>query len=369
MTRMAVQTLPASSYYDPDVYALERERIFFRSWFYVAREEQIAATARWITVDVAGESILLVRGRDDVLRAFYNVCRHRGTRLCEGSEGRAVSAIRCPYHAWGYTDTGALVSTPNVEEGELDRDRLGLRPVRVESWLGFVFVNLDGGAPGLRESLAAQYDTPLLYERFALDRLRVGQRTSADVAANWKIVIGNYNECLHCPVVHPQLVRRIPAYRTGSLYQGDAPAGAVRLAAGESTLAGSSRSRFAPIPGMTEADDGLYFGSTVLPNMFVDITSREAVITRILPTGPTSCRLESEYLFLPEDLARPDFDASEFVAFNETVNQQDIEVCEALQRGVRSRGFDHGVYPSKDDYVAAFERAYRELMQEPVSAV
>lgn len=362
MTRMGAHTLTGPDYYAAEVFEREKERIFYRSWLYVCRAEDVA-TARWRTAQVLDESILLIRGKDGELRGFYNVCRHRGTRLCDGESGRAVSTIRCPYHAWGYRDDGSLASTPNVDDGELDRDQLGLRPVRVCTWLGFVFVNLSDEEPlGLRESLAAQYDQPLLYERFHLDRLRVGHRSSTTVKANWKIVIGNYNECLHCPIVHPQLVARVPAYRTGELYEEGLPAGAIRIVDGDGGLAPSSRSRFAPLPGMTDADRGLYFGSTVLPNMFIDITNSEAVITRIMPTGPDSCLLESEYLFSPEDIAAPGFDPSEFVTFNETVNAQDVEVCERLQLGVRSRSFDHGVYPSKDEYVAAFERAYLEQM-------
>lgn len=364
MTRMGAHTLTGPDYYSPEVFEAEKERIFFRSWFYVCREEAIQTPGRWRTVDVLGESILLVRGKDAELRAFYNVCRHRGTRLCDGETGRAVSAIRCPYHAWGYGHDGSLVSTPNVEDAELDRTQLGLRPVHVQTWLGFVFVNLDRDEPlGLRESLAAQYDNPLAYERFGLDTLRVGHQTSAVVQANWKIVIGNYNECLHCAIVHPQLVKRVPAYRTGELYEPGLPDGATRIVDGESSLAPESRSRFAILPGMTDADRGLYFGSTVLPNMFLDVTNREAVVTRIRPTGPTSCVLESEYLFAAEAIAAPEFDPSGFVEFNEMVNRQDIEVCERLQHGVRSRSFEHGVYPSKDSYVAAFESAYLQQMQ------
>lgn len=363
MNRMDVHTLAGPDYYAPDVFDREREKIFYRSWFYVCREEVISQPGRWRTVRVVDESILLIRGKDGVLRAFYNVCRHRGTLLCDAEAGRAVSVIRCPYHAWGYRDDGSLASTPNVEDDELDRDRLGLKPVHVQTWLGFVFVNLDRGKPiGLRDALAEQYDQPLMYERFGLDQLRIGHTSGVEVAANWKIIIGNYNECLHCTIVHPQLVARIPSYRSGALYEPGLPDGAVRIADDGEGLATTSRSRFALLPGMTEDDRGLYFGSTVLPNMFIDITNREAVVTRILPLSAERCLLESEYLFHPDDIAAPDFDPSDFVAFNETVNGQDIAVCERLQRGVRSRSFDHGVYTEKDSYVAEFERAYREQM-------
>jgi glycine betaine catabolism A len=355
----ARHTLPGADYHAADVFELERERIFFRHWFYVGREQQVEQPGQWITADVVGESVLLIRGKDGGLRGFYNVCRHRGARLCEQDAGQVKAAIRCPYHAWAYGLEGQLLSTPYIERDEIDRDVTGLWPVQVECWQGFVFVNLSRRpAAPLRDSLAADQDGPLSFERFRLDSLRTGHRAVHDVQANWKIVIENYNECLHCPTVHPELVDVIPAYRTGWVGEEGRTDGGVTLAESRTTLSMDPRSRLPLLPGMGDLEASSYFGASVFPNMFLDISGREALATCILPLGPTTTRLITDYLFPREAVESADFDPSAVVAFNDLVTQQDNDVCERVQRGVESRAFTHGVFPAKDEYVYRFNQRY-----------
>jgi glycine betaine catabolism A len=355
----ARQTLPGPDYHDPQVFALERERIFFRHWFYVGREQQVEQRGQWMRADVVGESVLLVRGKDGALRGFYNVCRHRGARLCEEESGQVKAAIRCPYHAWAYGLEGQLLTTPYIERDEIDHAATGLWPVHVECWQGFVFVNLSRGTPGpLRDGLSGDSDGPLTFERFRLDTLRTGHRTVHEVQANWKIVIENYNECLHCPTVHPELVDVIPAYRTGWVGEDGRSDGGVTLADSRTTLSMDPRSRLPLLPGMGGVEASSYFGAQVFPNMFLDVSGREALATCILPTGPTSTRLVTDYLFPAEAVQSPGFDPSAVVAFNDLVTQQDNDVCERVQRGVQSRAFAHGVFPAKDEYVYQFNQRY-----------
>src|SRR5947209_7160501 len=136
-----IETLSGRDYRAPEVFDQERERIFARNWFYAGRADGLAQAGDFLTVDVAGESVLLVRGKDDQVRGFYNVCRHRGSRLCDELSGRAKGAVKCPYHAWSYSFDGRLIGTPNVGKEELDRDQLSLWPVAVESWQGFLFAH------------------------------------------------------------------------------------------------------------------------------------------------------------------------------------------------------------------------------------
>ncbi|HET7305377.1 MAG TPA: aromatic ring-hydroxylating dioxygenase subunit alpha [Segeticoccus sp.] len=353
------QTLPGTDYHSPDVYELDRQRIFFRSWMYVGRAERVPDPGSWMTVDLAGESILLVRGRDDAIRGFYNVCRHRGSRLCQEPEGQVRTFIRCPYHAWSYRLDGQLAVTPHIEDHELDRSNLSLWPVHVDTWQGFVFVSLDREQPpDLRAWLASQHDDPVSLERFGLAELRTGHVSVTDVQANWKIVAENYNECLHCPTVHPELVRLIPAYRRGWVEEDGRGDGGVSLSEGHTSVGGDPRSRIPMLPGMAGSEASSYFGAMVFPNMFLDVSGREALATGIFPTGPTSCRLVTEYLFHPAALDDAEFDPAEVVEFNDRVTAQDNDVCERVQQGVRSRAFDHGVFPARDAYVHAFEQRY-----------
>ena len=198
----------------------------------------------WFIVDVVGESVMVLRGDDGELRAFYNVCRHRGARLREEPSGNDKGTIMCPYHAWCYTLKGDLVVTPKVEEDEVDRSKLSLWPVHVDQWQGFVFVNLTKGDPRpLRETIGEAYDDMLSFERFEMDELRIGASAEWMVEANWKIIIENYNECLHCPTVHPELVDVIPAYRKGWVFEDGRDDGGVTLASGGTTPPGPRRCR------------------------------------------------------------------------------------------------------------------------------
>lgn len=360
-----VPTLPGTAYVSDEVYQREREQIFLRGWLYAGRADRLPTAGSWRTVELAGESVLLVRGRDGQIRGFYNVCRHRGARLCEESEGSERRFLRCGYHAWGYDFDGALAVTPNVDEDEIDRESLGLWPVHVELWAGGVFVSLARDTPPpLRDYLARSYDEPLGFERFGLGDLQLGPITSCEVAANWKVVVENYQECLHCPTVHPELIAVIPTFRRGLVFDpGDAAAEGVPLADGLVSLGGDPRSRLPYLPGMQDQDLGKYFGATVFPLMFLDIGGTEAIATGIYPTGPASCTVVTEYLF-HRDVDLKSEQVKAIVDFNELVVAQDNAVCERVQRGVTSRAFTTGVLTEKDEYVRRFVELYQQEMAD-----
>jgi Rieske 2Fe-2S family protein len=354
------KTLPGVAYHSDETYAVDQERVFYRNWVYVGRAERVAKPGAWLRVEIADESILVVRGKDEQLRAFYNVCRHRGSRICDDEQGEVRTHLRCPYHAWGYALDGTLVTTPMIEKDEIDRPATSLWPVHLDVWEGFVFVNLTRGTPPpLLEALADQADDPLALARVGLSQLRIGHISTVDVQANWKIVIENYNECLHCPTVHPELVSVVPAYRKGSIFEADREDGGVTLADGRTSITLDPRLRLPLLPGLKGQDGpAAYFGALVYPTMFLDVDGSSALATAVFPTGPQRCRLVTEYLFSPEAFEDPEFDPQPVIDFNELVTRQDNEACERVQRGVRSRMFEHGVFPAKDAWVHLFDQRY-----------
>jgi Rieske 2Fe-2S family protein len=247
-----------------------------------------------------------------------------------------------------------------IERDEIDRESTSLWPVHTEQWENFVFVNMSREEPQpLLEMLGSQQDEVLGLARVGLADLRIGHVSSVDVQANWKIVMENYNECLHCPTVHPELVAVVPAYRKGSIFESDREDGGVSLADGRTAIAADPRLRLPLLPGL-QGQDGpySYFGAMVYPSMFLDVDGSSALATAVFPTGPRSCRLVTEYLFHPEAFDDPDFDPTPITDFNDLVTRQDNEVCERVQRGVVSRAFDHGVFPAKDSWVYAFDQRY-----------
>ncbi len=356
------------AYHSDEPYAADRERVFYRNWVYVRRADRLAGPGAWRRVEIADESILVVRGKDEQIRGFYNVCRHRGSRICDDEAGQVRTHLRCPYHAWGYALDGTLVTTPMIEKDEIDRESTSLWPVHVEVWEGFVFVNLSREEPrSLREHLADQQDDPLGLARFGLANLRIGHISVNEVQANWKIVLENYNECLHCPTIHPELVAVVPAYKKGDTFESSRSDGGVSLADGRTAIVDDARLRLPLLPGFTkDGDPESYYGAGVYPTMFLDVDGSSCLATAVFPTGPRSCRLVTEYLFSPEALADPEFDPSPVVAFNEQVTRQDNEACERVQRGVTSRVFDHGVFPAKDSWVHGFDQRYlRDVEDDP----
>src|SRR5437899_8105773 len=194
-------TLPGRYYNAPEIWAEERERIFARRWICVGRAAELGQPGDYAVRAVGGESVIVVRGQDGALRAFYNVCRHRGTRLCEAERGRLSETIQCPYHAWTYTLDGTLIGAPHMNEvAGFDKRDYPLQSVALAEWEGFVFVNLAGAPEPLERAFA-----PLLgrFSRFNLGRLRSRRRIDYEVHANRKLVSQNFSACLHCPTIRP----------------------------------------------------------------------------------------------------------------------------------------------------------------------
>jgi choline monooxygenase len=198
-------TLPSILYTDKQVFAAEKTRIFERAWQVVGRRDQVANPGDYFTTELAGEPLLLVRGSDEKLRGFYNVCRHRAGPAAEGCGSRKL--FRCGYHGWTYDLQGALISATEVEGVEGFRaEDFSLAPVRVEEWFNFVFVNLDAGARCLAEGLG---ECPRQAEKFKFSEMKLFERRTYDMACNWKTYVDNYLEGYHLPSVHPGLNREL----------------------------------------------------------------------------------------------------------------------------------------------------------------
>jgi glycine betaine catabolism A len=353
-------TLPTFWYRRAAVYALEQERIFFREWLCVGREEELPRPGAHRVLDVCGQSIVLVRNAEGALRAFYNVCRHRGARLCspsgadQAAVGLAVKGgvssgmIICPYHAWTYDLDGQLLRAPHLaREAGFDASQVQLYPVLVECWGGFVFLNLTPAEAkpfvdtvgGARERLV----------RYPLAELRIAKTIRYEVAANWKLLCENYNECYHCGPVHPELCRIVPAFRENGGANLDWERGIPhREGADTFTISGTSTRR--SFPGLNDDEQVRHKGELIYPNLFLS-AAREHVTAFILqPTGPEHTRIDCHFLFEPHEMARPGFDSSDTVDFWHLVNRQDWNICELVQAGIAARVHKVGVFSAMEDW-------------------
>jgi Rieske 2Fe-2S family protein len=363
-------TLAGTDYTSAANWAEERERIWFGGWVCIGRAHEIAEPGDYLVRDIAGESIIVTRNREGAVRAFYNVCAHRGTKLLDDEPGcgHVSKVFKCPYHAWSYDLDGGLVGTPNVDEDEgFERSEHPLHAVGVEAYAGFLFVNLAEPAARrpLQETLRRGTESIANFERYRMDELRVGVRIVYEVEANWKIIVENYNECLHCPTVHPELVQVVPLYRFGEVWDGETRDDGNWMVEGATSFTRSGRSELPPFPDLQPDDYRMYYGTFQFPNLMLNLHPDAAMYYLTLPRGPSHTTVISEYLFRPETIASPDFRPEPVVELWDLISKQDWSVCERAQTGVSSRAYRSGVYPRKDRFLFDFNERYREEMGRP----
>ncbi|MGQ0734975.1 MAG: aromatic ring-hydroxylating oxygenase subunit alpha [Acidobacteriota bacterium] len=352
---MMRRTLPSSCYTDAEWYAREMHRIFASMWISAGRVEQVAGRGQFLRRDVAGASVLIVGDGQGGLRAFHNVCRHRGTRVCDASVGTFPGSIQCPYHGWTYDLHGALVGAPQMDEvAGFVRSDYPLKPVACETWAGHVFIHL-GDAPA---PFAAQVgELPARFAAWNMEGLRMVRRTVYDVRANWKLIVQNYNECLHCPMIHPLLNRmhhylgasNVPSTET---YCG----GAMGFRDGVETLSVDGKRRRAILPGLSEADASAVHYFAIYPNMLLTLHPDYMVTVSIWPQAPDRTRLVSEWHFHPDEIARPGFVYEDAVEFWDTTNREDWAISERSQQGIASLGYLPGPYSTRERQLWEFDQ-------------
>ena len=361
------RTLPRAAYVDDAAFARERERIFHREWFLACREERVRKPGDYVAIDVAGESIFVVRAKDGSLRAHFNVCRHRGSQLVgEESSGTFAGAIRCPYHSWTYELDGALRTAPFLTEDDgVFKAELSLHEVGVDTWGGFVFVNLSPDrARRTGHTLAAQLDgVPQRLMRYPLAELLTGQTIRYEVAANWKVILENYNECYHCAGVHPELCAVVPAFRVKGGAELDWERG-IPHREGAYTFTFSGTTTRAPFPGLNEDERTRHKGELIYPNCMLSLSADHVAAFMLFPRGPARTTIVCDFLFHPDETAKPSFDPSDAVEFWDLTNKQDWAICESVQRGMSSRVWEYGFYAPMESWSLDMRRYIREHLEE-----
>ena len=375
-------TLHRDCYLTPEWFAREREQIFAREWTCVGREEEVPNPGDYLLVELAGESLLLTRDKDGRLHAHHNVCRHRGSQLVLGQRpkgswdtpgvrtseaaatpepppacGHFASGIKCPYHAWTYNLDGTLRTAPFLEEGDgFCREDLPLWQVQVESWGGFIFLRLTDGGPSLLEQLGG---APERVKRYPLAELRTARRITYHVAANWKVILENYNECYHCGPVHPELCRLVPAFRNKGGSELDWERGVPhREGAWTFTMSGTTDRK--PFAGLNDDELIRHKGELLYPNFMVSLSAEHAAAFTLFPHDTQRTTITCDFLFHPDEMARPTFDPMDAVELWDITNRQDWLICESVHRGMGSRVFERGFYAPMESWSLDIRRYIRE---------
>ena len=349
------RTLPRRYYVAREVFAMEFERIFTQRWLCVGREDRISEPGEYFLQEVGPESIIIVRDRAGALRAYYNVCRHRGTRLCEEHTGRFSESIQCPYHAWTYSLDGRLIGAPSSGDIEgFSKADYPLHRVPVESWEGFLFINLADEP----EPFELAYQRLIgRFSRFNLPNLAVARTIEYDVRANWKLLFQNYSECYHCGPVHPPLAKLTPPTSgENDLIEGPFTGGFMVINQGHQSLTMSGRSCGLMVGDLPEEDLNRVYYYAMFPNMLLSLHPDYVMFHTLWPEAPDRTRILCSWLFHPHTLTKPDWDPEDGIQFWDMTNRQDWHICEQSQLGVQSRAYQPGPYSKRESLSVQFDR-------------
>jgi Rieske 2Fe-2S family protein len=329
--------LPADWYRDPAHYARELEAFWYRGWIAACRKEEIPQVGDWRVVKVGTQSIVVVNA-SGIIKAFHNVCRHRGSILCTKETGRfARDRIVCPYHSWTYDLEGSLVATPRrMPTPDFDMKNFPLHEVALNTWAGFVFICLARKPPA--------FEQPQTFKNHKIENLRIGKRIVADVQANWKLIAENFSECFHCPPVHPELCRVVTAYREAGAWGLRGAESIPEYKSEAKTLTLDGTSRIPPFRNLSGKERRtLYIPAMLPPNLFLNVQPDYVNSHMMFPTGPESVRIVYDWLFEPAHMPKGR-DLEHYSALWEVTNRQDAQNCEWQQQGIQSREFKHGHY-------------------------
>ncbi len=373
------RSLPRKAYVDDAFFQSERENLFYKEWFLVGREEALKEPGDYLLFDVAGESIIVVRNKEGGLSAHYNVCRHRGSRLSQcdpkstlvNSDKLACTdkfkgVIACPYHAWNYDYDGSVLNAPWLgEEDNFYKEEFPLYPVGVDTWGGFIFLNLSPQEAQEKGHTLMKQLGPMTerVKRYPLKDLRVAKRLVYEVGANWKVLAENYNECYHCGGVHPELCKIVPAFKQKGGNELDWDNG-VPQAEGTFTFTFDGRTDRKPFPGLSPEEEIRHKGELIYPNMLMSLSAEHVAVFMLLPQAPGRTTVVVDFLFHPDEINKSTFNPMDAVDFWDLINKQDWGICESVQKGMNSRVFDYGFYAPMEDQSLDMRRYLGERIPE-----
>jgi len=359
--KILARTKPLSQKYfvSPEIFAQEQEKVFSRNWLLIGHQSQIANAGDYVVQRVNGESLIVIRDKSGKIHGFFNVCRHRGSRLIE-NDGGTCSTIQCPYHAWTYGLDGRLIAAPHMDEVPgFEKADYPLHPVNLALWDGFIFVNLARNPTSLEKWFARLKGK---FSHWNMPILQPAKHIEYDVRANWKLMFENYSECYHCPNVHPQL-QKVSPYDSAEndLREGPFLGGFMKINPGKSlTVSGNACAAFV---GKIENLQRVFYYS-IFPNMLLSLHPEYVMAHQLWPLSPERTLILCDWFFHPDAFKRNGFKPADAVEFWDMTNKQDWHVCELSQQGISSRAYEPGPYSSRESIPAAWDEYYLRIMSD-----
>ncbi|HTK81710.1 MAG TPA: aromatic ring-hydroxylating dioxygenase subunit alpha [Bacteroidota bacterium] len=345
------ETLPSSWYSNPGFHLTDTEYVFSKTWQYVGHVSQVAKPGDYILGTVASNPVLLIRGKDGVLRGFFNVCRHRGGPLAIEEQG-SCSILQCKYHGWTYLLDGSLRGTPKFDRTELfDKKDFGLLPIRIELWEGLIFANLSRKPDALTSVMQG---IPERIKPHSLAGKNFFRRVAYDVNCNWKAYVDNYLEGYHLPFVHPELCNLLDYQKyVTETYE-------------------SYSLQYSPFTGKDNvytAGDGEAYYYFVFPNFMMNILPGRLQTNLVLPLAQNKCRVIFDYYYDDATSASALKRIQDDLDYSDKVQQEDIEICELVQRGLESIAYDKGRFsPEMEEGVYHFQSLLKKAYKRNLNS-
>ena len=349
------KTLDRKYYIDKDIFDLELENIFYKNWLCIGRSNEVSKKGKFIKFDLGSESIIIVRNDKNVLNGFFNVCRHRGTRICIEEKGSFSNTIQCKYHGWTYNLEGRLVGAPNMDNvDKFEKKDYPLHTVLIKEWEGFIFICLS--------DKAEEFDTfyePIKnkFNEWQLSELETIEKKDYLVKANWKLVMQNYNECYHCPTIHPDLAK-IHHFTSGEndLYEGPFLGGFMTLNENMNSITKSGDLSSNPIPAVKKINLNRVYYYSLFPNMLISLHPDYVMYHRVLPISTNQCKVTCSWLFLQKN--NDQHNKRDAIEFWDKTNKQDWNISKLSQLGIQSRKYSPGPYSGRESLLSTFDNYY-----------
>ncbi len=356
------------TYSNPEVFELEYDAFFLHRWQFIGHVNEVCEVGEYMTADIGRDNVIVLRGKDAELRAFLNVCRHRGSRLLEGS-GKCRGVVRCPYHGWTYTIDGRLHGVP--QEGnfpDFDRSEYGLHQIQLEVFHGLIFVRVKGNGPGIAEEFAHTGEYFELYD--VANYERCFEQSTQVWNANWKVAWDNYLENYHIPVGHPGLNRLLKV--TDECEE---------LPSGVSYGAFELKEKLSKIDIEREYQEKFHHGNVRIPkqirgkwvqfgvtgNLGIDLYPEMLDMFQLIPLGPEKTLIRATYYGHKNPTPEENRLRGLNVQINDPVNEEDRVLCERVQNGLQTTGYHPGPISSDESSICLFHEMVRTLV--PVTAL
>ena len=353
----AAETMPARWYTEPTFLEHEAEKIFYKTWQPVGRLEDVMRIGDFFACELLDQPLVVVRSQDNELRAFYNVCPHRAAVVAQGRGNR--KSLQCKYHGWTYDLEGRLMRAPEFEGVKnWDRESVCLQPIQIEAWGPWIFVNLDPAAKPMADVYGAIH-SEIKQAGFNLDKMRLVERRDYLIDCNWKVYVDNYLEGYHLPIAHPGLFRELDydQYRVDTFRYYSKQHAPIR-----EVDAGEVRDRRYVRSGEGEAD-ALYYW--IFPNVMLNVYLDNTSINIIIPVGHDKTLTVFEWYFESPGTGEGWESMQQIIAFSDEIQLEDIELCEWVQRGLKSKAYDRGRFSARrENGVHHFQSLVHEFLNK-----